>query len=250
VSSAEEFAGSLRAAAVAIHDAQQHVTASRASASASARHVITAFEGSSNAAAQAAVDGSLKADEEIEAASTLLSYVASELSAYMTDTLGTPSTDPGCSAGRQATDSTAHGEHARNADTAPRTAPQGLTPAQFSWAMETVRRGTAHIGGEVAVHGSRAAGTARPGSDIDFAIRVDEKRFDELIAERFKRPNPGSAKERTMRKAVDTGKIQAGELGVSRVRRQLKAGLGMKVDLSAIRRGGPFDNPPFMGAPQ
>jgi hypothetical protein len=59
VSSAEEFAGSLRAAAVAIHDAQQHVTASRASASASARHLKTALEGSTNAAAQAAGDGAL-----------------------------------------------------------------------------------------------------------------------------------------------------------------------------------------------
>jgi hypothetical protein len=155
------------------------------------RQVITAFEGSSNAAAQAAVDGSIKAAEEIEAASTHLSSAASELSAYMADTLGTPSTHPvgNC----EPTDTRGDGEHTGNAKTAPLTAPQGLTTAQFSWATATARRGTAHLGGEVAVHGSRAAGTARPGSDIDFAIRVDEKRFDELMAERFKKPTPPGA---------------------------------------------------------
>lgn len=115
--------------------------------------------------------------------------------------------------------------------------------------MATAREGTRHIGGDVAVHGSRAAGTAGPNSDIDFAVRVDESRFDELISERFGRPNPGSAKERTMQRAIETGKIQAGELGLSPLRRELKAQLKMKVDLSAIRRGGPFDNPPFIGAP-
>jgi hypothetical protein len=99
------------------------------------------------------------------------------------------------------------------------------------------------------VQGSRAAGTARLGSDIDFAIRVTAEQFDELIAKRFGTPNPGSAKERTMLWAVETGKIQAGEAGLSRLRRTLEARLGMEVDLSIIRQGGPFDNPPFIGVP-
>jgi len=34
-----------------------------------------------------------------------------------------------------------------------------------------------------------------------------------------------------------------GELGLSGVRRSLEERLGMEVDLSAIRREGPFDNP-------
>lgn len=99
------------------------------------------------------------------------------------------------------------------------------------------------------VQGSRAACTAGPGSDIDFGIRVSPQRFDELISEGFGTPNPGSAKERTMEWAVMTGKIQAGEAGLGRVRRSLVAQLGIKVDLSVIRRGGPFDTPPFIGVP-
>ena len=127
--------------------------------------------------------------------------------------------------------------------------PQGLTSAQFSEATEFLRPHVERIGGELVVQGSRAARTAKPESDIDFGILVEPPRFDELISERFGAPNPGSAKERTMRKAMETGKIQAGELGLSGVRRSLESQLGMDVDLSAIRRGGPFDNPPFIGAP-
>lgn len=49
--------------------------------------------------------------------------------------------------------------------------PQGLTAEEFRAAAKTLRDGTAHIGGEPFVHGSRAAGTARPGSDIDFGVK-------------------------------------------------------------------------------
>jgi ADP-ribose pyrophosphatase YjhB (NUDIX family) len=80
-------------------------------------------------------------------------------------------------------------------------------------------------------------------------VRVTPERFDQLISERFKTPNPGSAKERTMLWAISTGKIQAGEAGLSRVRRALEDQLGMDVDLSVVRQGGPFDNPPFIEVP-
>lgn len=112
-----------------------------------------------------------------------------------------------------------------------------------------LREGAGHYGDDMVVQGSRAAGTARPTSDIDFAIRVDSERFDELIEERFGKPNPGSAKERTMLHAMETGKIQAGEAGLRSLRKALEAQLDMEVDLSIIRRGGPFDNPPFIRVP-
>jgi hypothetical protein len=112
--------------------------------------------------------------------------------------------------------------------------------------MTTAREGTRHLGGDVAVHGSRAAGTAGPDSDIDFAVRVDPSRFDDLVAERFGRPNPGSSKERTMQHAIGTGKIQAGEAGLRQLRLKLENDLNMDVDISVIRRGGPFDSPPFL----
>ncbi|MEU6176090.1 DUF6531 domain-containing protein [Streptantibioticus parmotrematis] len=127
--------------------------------------------------------------------------------------------------------------------------PQGISEEEFTQAAELLRAGAGHYGDDIVVQGSRAAGTARPDSDIDFAIRVSPQRFDELIGERFGKPNPDSAKERTMLWAVRTGKIQAGEAGLSGLRRKLEAQLGMDVDLSIIRQGGPFDNPPFIGVP-
>ncbi len=50
-----------------------------------------------------------------------------------------------------------------------------------------------------------------------------------------------SAKERTLRHAVKAGKIQAGEAGLSGLRNELAERFGIRVDVSAIRRGGPFD---------
>jgi hypothetical protein len=112
-----------------------------------------------------------------------------------------------------------------------------------------LREGAGHVGGDIVVQGSRVAGTAGPSSDIDFAIRVSWERFDELVSQRFGTPNPGSAKERTMMHGMETGKIQAGEAGLSGLRRSLESQLDMDVDLSIIRQGGPFDNPPFIGVP-
>jgi hypothetical protein len=78
--------------------------------------------------------------------------------------------------------------------------------------------------------------------DIDIAIRVSRHQFESIVRERFGSPNPGSAKERTMQHALDTGKIQAGEAGLRGLRRELERQLGMEVDISIILRDGPFDN--------
>lgn len=69
--------------------------------------------------------------------------------------------------------------------------------------------------------------------------------FDELIKERFNSPNPGSAKERTMLHAIETGNIQAGEAGLRGLRKELEEIFEMDVDISIIE-GGAFDNPPFV----
>jgi len=110
----------------------------------------------------------------------------------------------------------------------------------------SVRRGARHLGDDIAVHGSRASGTAGAASDIDIAIRVSPERFDELIRARFGTPNPGSAKERTMLHAIETGKIQAGEAGLRGLRKSLAAEAGMPVDISVIRTGGAFDQGPYI----
>ena len=45
---------------------------------------------------------------------------------------------------------------------------------------------------------------------------------------------------------MKTGKVQAGEAGFRALRKELEALLGMEVDISVIRIGGPFDMPPFV----
>ncbi|WP_211344414.1 nucleotidyltransferase domain-containing protein [Paenibacillus lentus] len=126
--------------------------------------------------------------------------------------------------------------------------PQGLTQAQFDKVSSMIREKVGHISDDIVVQGSRAKGTAKPTSDIDIAIRVPSEKFDELIQSSFskvKPPNPGSAKEKTMLHAIETGKIQSGEAKLSKFREQLQQELGMDVDISIIKIGGPFDNPPF-----
>lgn len=103
-----------------------------------------------------------------------------------------------------------------------------------------------NISKDIVVQGSRASGTAKSTSDIDIALRVSSDKFNELINQYFKIPNPGSAKEKTMLHAIQTGKIQSGEAKLKALRLQLQDIFGMDVDISVIKIGGPFDNPPFI----
>jgi RHS repeat-associated protein len=125
--------------------------------------------------------------------------------------------------------------------------PQGISAEKFDAAADVIREAGARYGDDIVVQGSRAAGTARPTSDIDFAIRVSPERFEQILKERFKTPNPGSALERTLQRATETGKIQTGELGLRGPRNEAQRLLGLqKVDLSVIKARGPFDQGPFM----
>lgn len=126
------------------------------------------------------------------------------------------------------------------------TIPQGLDEARFS-DLSTLVRSTAverGLGDDIVVQGSRAAGTARVGSDIDIAIRLSPEKFDDFLANksRLSNVNPGSAKERTLINARENGLIQAGEARLSPVRVRLEQNLKLSVDISVIRAGGPFDN--------
>jgi len=128
----------------------------------------------------------------------------------------------------------------------PKGVPQGLTEEQFGEMSTKVRSGAGEFGDDIRVHGSRAAGTARPDSDIDIAVRVQDDKFNQIVRDKFGTPNPGSAKERTMLHAMETGKIQAGEAGLRPLRQQVAKDLGMDVDISIIRVDGPFDNGPWI----
>lgn len=89
------------------------------------------------------------------------------------------------------------------------------------------------------LHGGRASWASAATADIDFAIRVSPGHFSELIAKRFKTPDAGSGKK--MPRAIQSGKILAGEAGLRGLRMQLERDLGRGVDLSIIQRGGDFD---------
>jgi hypothetical protein len=131
-----------------------------------------------------------------------------------------------------------------------RNIPQGLTSEQFSNASKLIRQKVGDISDDIVVQGSRAGGTAKATSDIDFAIRVSPEQFDDLVKQKFGTPNVGSAKERTMLNAIKTGKIQSGEAGLRGLRKQLQEMLGIDVDISIIKSGGPFDSGPTIELPK
>lgn len=126
------------------------------------------------------------------------------------------------------------------------TTPQGLTDEQFTLLSRAVRVATSHLGNDVRVHGSRAAYRARPDSDLDIAIRVSPDEFAAIMREAFGTPKPGSAKERTRRHAMETGKIQAGELKLRSLRQSLGTELGLPVDISVVCIGRSFDRGPWI----
>jgi hypothetical protein len=123
---------------------------------------------------------------------------------------------------------------------------KGIGKNQLAEITVIIRNGTTHIGDDVVFQGSRVSGAANELSDLDIAVRVSAEDFAELIAKRFGTPNPGSAKESTMLHAIETGKIQAGEAGLSGLRKQIQRIIGVDVDISVIQRGGHFDNGPTL----
>lgn len=127
--------------------------------------------------------------------------------------------------------------------------PEGVSPGQLDDAARRIRSTVGDLGDDVIVQGSRAGHSARPGSDIDFGLRVDPDRYEELVRQRFGTPNPGSAKERTMLEALERGRVHTGEAGLRQLRTSLQEALGRKVDISVIERGGLFDAEPWLPVP-
>lgn len=128
--------------------------------------------------------------------------------------------------------------------------PQGLTPRQFDRISAQIRSKADDLGlgSDIFVQGSRTGGTARTASDIDIAIRISPERFNAFINDpklsRLASPRLGSSLSDTRLRAIQTGKIQAGEANLSRLRRRIANHLGIDVDLSIILRSRQFDNGP------
>ncbi|HTM98934.1 MAG TPA: nucleotidyltransferase domain-containing protein [Pedobacter sp.] len=113
---------------------------------------------------------------------------------------------------------------------------------EFRVAYQRIYNRVKDISEDIVGQGSRAAGTASASSDIDFAIRVNSKEFDQLIVKSFGNPKEGTAKWKTMQNAIKTGKIQSGEAGLRSLRKNLEKLLDKDVDISVIKKGGEFDN--------
>ncbi|WP_086025944.1 RHS repeat-associated core domain-containing protein [Streptomyces viridochromogenes] len=129
--------------------------------------------------------------------------------------------------------------------------PEGLTRSQFSEIESVFRRGL-KIKANVAVQGSRVTGNVTGSSDLDIAVRVMPETFDAMVAQRWGGAKPGSAKARTRARAIETGKITAGDSipRLSSIRNDIQEILGdgvHHVDVSVIKMGGAFDNGPFIG---
>ncbi|MBA4124427.1 MAG: nucleotidyltransferase domain-containing protein [Acidobacteria bacterium] len=128
--------------------------------------------------------------------------------------------------------------------------PQGLIEARFAKFSQTIRESKAsQYGTDIRIHGSRAVGDAKATSDIDVAIRVSPEKFNQIIKEVFKdvKPGSGSAAEKTMLHAIETGKIHRRQLGLRTLGKDIQKEFGFPdVDISVIRKGGAFDQGPWI----
>jgi hypothetical protein len=120
--------------------------------------------------------------------------------------------------------------------------------------------------GDAAIQGSAVY---RPAADdIDVALLVDQKQFDQLIEQSFAREvakvrargiNPlrmtmgdaQTAAEKTLANAVETGILKRNKVmpRLSDVRDKLESIAGKGVDLSIVKRGGDFDHGPYFPIP-
>jgi uncharacterized protein YukE len=116
--------------------------------------------------------------------------------------------------------------------------PQGLSKLQFSKAI-SMMRSSVGFDGELLVQGSRFAYSGKAASDLDFMLRVKPEVFDQLLKDFVAKP---SRYERELARAIEVGKINPANLGLTALRRAVDKGLPVDVDLSVIKLGGKFDS--------
>jgi uncharacterized protein YukE len=124
------------------------------------------------------------------------------------------------------------------------TPPEGVSPDQLAAAAARIRSTARGLTGDVVVQGSRAGHSARTASDIDFGLRVPPDDYDRLIKDFF-----GDATTEARTNAVARGRIFSRHAGLKELRAALEADLDRKVDLAVIKRGGMFDNEPWLRVP-
>lgn len=131
----------------------------------------------------------------------------------------------------------------------------GYTQAQTDEASAVLLRATSErgLGDDIIFHGSRARGVGtRLDSDVDIAIRLDPAEYEAYVRKQLGNPNPGSAKERTLTKALESGKLDGGRAGLRNTRNEVARVLGISppesLDLSVVCRGSSFDKGPVIRA--
>ena len=122
--------------------------------------------------------------------------------------------------------------------------PEGITSDQLAAAAARIRSTARGLTGDVVVQGSRAGHSARTASDIDFGLRVPPDEYDRLIKDFF-----GDASTEARTNAVARGRIFSRHAGLKELRAALETDLDRKVDLAVIKRGGMFDNEPWLRVP-
>jgi hypothetical protein len=136
---------------------------------------------------------------------------------------------------------------------ATRRLPQGFTERQWTRFARGARQTQRQAGlpdGDLVAHGSRVRGTARPDSDIDVALIVDDDAFFDLAERSLSRAPAGTRLRKTMlRRINENGQLASFDLGTdfTHLRRELMdTHVPHKVQFSVLRRGGKFDNGPFL----
>ncbi|GIF07833.1 nucleotidyltransferase domain-containing protein [Actinoplanes siamensis] len=131
--------------------------------------------------------------------------------------------------------------------------PQGFTERQFGRFARGARQLRKQSGlpeGDLVVQGSRVRGTARSTSDIDVALRLDERSFFEHAELMLGRAPIGTRLRKSMLRDIrQNGQLRSFTLGhefqVLR-RRLLDSESPFEVQFSAIRIGGRLDTGPFI----
>jgi hypothetical protein len=122
--------------------------------------------------------------------------------------------------------------------------PEGISPDQLAAAAARIRSTARGLSGDVVVQGSRAGHSARAASDIDFGLRVPPDEYDRLIKDFF-----GDTTTEARTNAIARGRIFSRHAGLKELRAALETDLDRKVDLAVIKRGGMFDNEPWLRVP-
>jgi uncharacterized protein YukE len=122
--------------------------------------------------------------------------------------------------------------------------PEGISSDQLAAAAARIRSTARGLTGDVVVQGSRAGHSARAASDIDFGLRVPPDEYDRLIKDFF-----GDRTTEGRTNAVARGRIFSRHAGLKELRAALETDLDRKVDLAVIKRGGMFDNEPWLRVP-